>query len=192
VTTIVGIQTATYAILGSDTQITYGERAFCGDGQNKILNRNGIIFGVAGDAYAGQILSHLWSAPTLKSTKDLDGFVASVIVPSMRSVLSNNGYDPDKERGNDGGIDILLAISGRLYQLASDLTYFRDKNGFHAIGTGGDFSLGYLYSKKNVLEGTETTVAKTIRSAIQAASHFDINTGGGVDILYSRPKVKGS
>lgn len=189
-TTIVGVQTPTYAVLGADTQITYGERAFRGDGQAKIINKNGVLIGIAGDAYAGQILSYLWSPPAPKSIRDIDNFVASQVVPSMRSILSNNGYDPDKDRGNEGGIDILLAVEGRLYQLANDLTYFRDKDGFYAIGSGGDIALGFLYAKKSSLEGSDTVINRTVRSAIAASSHFDINTGGAVDILISRPKEK--
>jgi ATP-dependent protease HslVU (ClpYQ) peptidase subunit len=185
-TTIIAIQGDGYAIMGADTQVTYGERAFRGDGQNKIKEKNGLIFGTAGDAYPGQILNFLWIPPINKMNKDPDSFIAEVVIPSMKSILNSNGYDPDKERSADSGVDILLAYEGRVYQLASDFTYLRDKEGLYAIGSGGDYALGYLYAKRESMFSTELVLNRTLRAAIQTSMHFDLNTGGTIDTLMSR------
>lgn len=189
-TTIVGVQGRDWAVLAGDNQTTYGEVAFKGTSKGKIKTFGTLAIGTSGDGIACQILMNLWKPQTKPSYKDPDLYLAEVLIPSMKAVLDNNGYEADKEhKKEDGGVDTLLVVGTKLYLLASDFTFMTDKRGIYGVGSGSSYAMGYLWSRRDEVIKTQRLAQTLARKAVHAAMEFDINTGGEVDVvLLSKPK----
>jgi 20S proteasome alpha/beta subunit len=66
--------------------------------------------------------------------------------------------------------------------MACDLSFFQSNVGAYAIGSGGQFALGYLYS--DIQADLELEDAKRLaRKAVEIASVLDVNTGKPLQLL---------
>ena len=92
-TAIIGIQGKGWAVLAADSVTTYSDRPYVAKGYEKIVKVGEYLLAVAGDATAGDILNHLWQPPKVVKSGDADKFVISKLIPSIRQVLSEHGYD---------------------------------------------------------------------------------------------------
>jgi ATP-dependent protease HslVU (ClpYQ) peptidase subunit len=106
------------------------------------------------------------------------------VIPSIFQAFKDNNYDPiEALKDKDSGFDYLLAFNGNLFHVACDLSFFQSQFGAYAIGSGGQFALGYLYSqvKNNVIPFTRAE--QIARRAIEIASVLDVNTGLPVQLV---------
>jgi hypothetical protein len=124
-TTIAGAQHKAGCVIAADSQTTWGERPFNSFGVDKVIEKNGYLFAVAGDGRAADILNHAWKPPKITATGDLYGFMVAKVVPSIRKALADGGWKDSSESKDDSGIDALIAIRGQLFSIASDFTVLR-------------------------------------------------------------------
>ena len=190
-TTIIAVQRNSYALLGADRQTTYDNRGYFGNGMSKISKVGNIFIASAGDGYASQIFAHNWKPPA-QGKLETDVYVAKVLLPSMKTACSENGYDLEKKNPGDDGTESIIVVAGEIYLVANDFTYLRSADGIYAIGSGGSFALGYLFASKSSFDKESKEVAvKTMTKAIEGSAMFDINTGGPIEIVdCSAPKLK--
>jgi ATP-dependent protease HslVU (ClpYQ) peptidase subunit len=103
------------------------------------------------------------------------------VIPSIIKAFNENNYDFNKV-DPDGGFDYLLSFNGNIFRVACDLSFFQSDVGSYAIGSGGQFALGYLYS--DIQTDLELEDAKRLaRKAVEIASVLDVNTGKPLQLV---------
>lgn len=202
-TTIVGIQGDTYALVATDSRISSFDSsgmAFqvttLGAGTSKIASNGKYILGAAGDVRAINILHHAFNPPAPPANafgKRLDQFITRQFIPSLRSCFEEQGYAvPERETAEhiaEQGSTLIVLVHGTIYIIEGDYSWTSDNNGIYAIGTGSSYALGAL---QTLAGGKKLTVqqAKTVANkALTIASKFDPYTGAPFQsFVQERPK----
>jgi ATP-dependent protease HslVU (ClpYQ) peptidase subunit len=189
-TTIVGIQGKGWALVAAESLIVGGDQKFMATGMDKVVEKGEYVFAFAGDAIAGDIALHSWNAPKIPRGVNLDKFMMTDILPSLKQAYADYGYDPapksaDNDPKDGAGFDALLCIKGKIYQIDNDFSWVRDDRGIYGVGSGGSYALGAL--SRATLSPTNTrTAANEARKAIEISISFDINSGGKVKVITQR------
>jgi len=157
-TTIIGIQGDSYAVICADSRVTevdvHGQATQSMSLKEigfKIAQNGRWLMGVAGDVRAINILTHSFSPPVPPTTfrgKKLDHFVTTKFVPAMRACFDSEGYStPITEASthqSEHGSVIITAVNGTIYVIDGDYSWLSDSFGVYAIGSGAQFALGSL------------------------------------------------
>lgn len=181
-TAIVGIQGDGWSVLAADTMTEYSNKPFVADGMIKLIERGDYIFAFAGDGIAGDLANFMWIPPKLIKTMDLDKFVMTKVLPSLKACFMANGYNASKEaEKDDGGFDALLSVNGTIYQITSDFGWMRSSTGLYGVGSGGDLALGALsaFKRNKTPEGCTRQAMK----AIEIAATYNIYVGGDITVM---------
>ena len=197
-TTIIGIQGKGWGLIAADSLIVGGDQKFIASGMDKVVEKGEYVLAFAGDAIAGDIALHSWNAPKIPRGVNLDKFMMTDLLPSLKQAYADYGYDPSpKSADNDpkdgAGFDALICLRGKIYQIDNDFTWVRDDRGIYGVGSGSSYALGAL--ARATLSPTNTrTAANEARKSIEISISFDINSGGKVKVITQREKqmsVKG-
>lgn len=192
-TTIVGIQGKGWALIAAESMMVGDSQKFMATGMDKVVEKGEYVLAFAGDAIAGDIALHCWNAPKVTKNVNLDKFMMTDILPSLRQAYADYGYDPAPKNSEGGinpevGFDALICIKGRIYQIDNDFAWVRDDRGIYGIGSGGAYALGSL--ARSTLSPTNTrTAANEARKAIENSISFDINSGGKIKVVTQREKT---
>jgi ATP-dependent protease HslVU (ClpYQ) peptidase subunit len=185
--TVVAVQTPKFAVIGSDTQINWGDRRVRQPVPASKLQPVGeYLIGYAGDLRAGQILHYIFVPPKpvhVKQQYDLDQFVTASLVPKIKDVWEDNGYI-----NSEDGTSLLVVVMGVVYEIGSDYSWSRDERNIYGIGSGGDYALGYLSSFE--APTTRNQTENLVVEAVGAASEYDINTSTTA-VVYFQPIKRG-
>lgn len=168
--------------MASDTMTEYANKPFVADGMVKLIERGDYIFAFAGDGIAGDLANFMWTPPKLVKTMDLDEFVMTRVLTSLKACFLANGYNSSKEaEKDDGGFDALMSINGTIYQVTSDFGWMRSRTGLYGVGSGGDLALGALsaFKRNRTPEGCVSQAKK----AIEIASIYNIYVGGDITVM---------
>jgi len=182
-TAIIGIQGKGWAVLGSDTLTTYTDRPYVAKGCEKIVKIGEYLIAVAGDAIVGDILSNLWQPPKVIKNQDLDKFMMTKVLPSIKQTIIDAGYELTRKTKNDddSGWDALVCFNGKIYQVSDDYGYMRDDKGLYAIGSGGALALGALVAM-GLETKTHAKASAAAKKAINIAIEYNIWCGGTANI----------
>lgn len=175
-TTIVGIEGNGWAVMAADSQITDDNLKIISTDTPKLIKFKDIIIGLRGDARPGDIIAYNWKPP--KISGDIQTWVVGKMIPSMIKSLDKFGYD---WKNNEAEFNFLVCVKGKIFDIGSDMSISRSNYKIHAIGSGGNIALGYLYAKYDeisLLKGSQAVAEK----AIEASSLFDIHTSGPIQI----------
>jgi len=176
-TTLVGIQTATSVVLAADSQITEDNLRSIALSTPKIVAVGKYLLGITGDTRPGDILAYNWRPPAPKYGDDPVIFMGRKVIPSIVNTFREHNYDYNEAlKDKDSGFDYLLAFNGNLFHIACDLSFFQSQYGAYAIGSGGQFALGYLYSQVKDRAIPFTRAEQIAKRAIEIASVLDVNT----------------
>ncbi len=185
-TAIVGIQGKDGAVLASDSFTVYGDRAYQAKSIAKIIEKNGYAFSFSGDGTVADIAKHLWVMPKFNRTMNLDDFVMTKILGSLKEACISHGYEPDPN-DKDSGWDALICINGNIYQLDQGFGYLQSDNGLYAIGGGGTTALGAMEA---LITGNESlpAIESIAKRAIEISTKYNINVGGDIQSFTQRAK----
>jgi ATP-dependent protease HslVU (ClpYQ) peptidase subunit len=157
-TTILGIQAETFALICVDSRISSFDSSGSAyqvntlkEGSGKVAVNGKYLLGAAGDVRAINILHHVFQPPipavNLKGKK-LDQFFTAKFIPSLRQCFENEGYaipdKEDKEHMAEQASQILVVIHGSIYVVDGDYSWTSDSSGLYALGTGSSYALGAL------------------------------------------------
>ncbi len=126
----------------------------------------------------GQILQYIWIPPLYKPTagfKNLDKFMRTKFVESVKEVFKENGYGNQNpgttDDGDEGGI-FLIAVqgAGRIFVMDTDFHIGEADVQYMAEGSGQTLALGSLFSTSAI-----KTPRKRVRIALEAAAKFNMN-----------------
>ena len=181
-TAIVGIQGKDWALIAADSMTTYDDKPYYAKGMDKVVKNGDYVFAFAGDAVAGNIANFLWIPPKVIKSISTDVFMQTKVLPSLREVMMDNGYNPDKDK--DGGFDALICLNGIIYEIDHDYMWSRDDRGLYAVGSGGALALGALAAgfSKNSIKSAEYAARRSIR----ISADYNIGVGGDIKVITQR------
>ena len=184
-TTLVAIATGDYAVLAADSQITEDNLRTISTSTPKIISVGKYLLGISGESRPGDILAYNWKPPAFRGGDHIK-FMGKMVIPSIISAFREHGYDfTEALKDKDSGFDYLLAFDGEVFHIACDLSFFQSEYGVYAIGSGGQFALGYLYSlKKPITQLSKATYYA--ERAVEIASVLDTNTHGPIQLAQQR------
>ena len=166
-TTIVAVQYTDHVIMASDSRVVGDNRPFHHVDMTKIVDGGRYLIGVAGDMAALQAIEHRWVIPLpgVRYSHSLLKFAITKIAPSLRAFVEEAKLFTDKQIEDDETLfSVLLAIDGTLLEIDDSYSVSMRDDGFHAIGSGGDYAIGAL------LMGAD------VGKALEIAALSDINT----------------
>jgi ATP-dependent protease HslVU (ClpYQ) peptidase subunit len=184
-TTLVAVATPDYAVFAADSQITEDNLRSISISTPKIVSVGKYMLGITGDTRPGDILTYNWKPPAYRGGDHVK-HMGKVVIPSIISAFRDQGYDySGAEKDKDSGFDYLLAFDGEVFHIACDLSFFQSEFGVYALGSGGQFALGYLYSLKKPI--TQLTRAEHYaKRAVEIASVLDVNTCPPIQLTLQR------
>jgi hypothetical protein len=125
----------------------------------------------------GQILQYSWTPPKYtptKGNKNLDKFLRTKFVDSVKEAFKDHGYGnfgAGTEDGDIGGIFLIsVAGTGRIFSMDTDFHIAEADVMYMAEGAGAELALGSLFST-----GTIRLPRKRVRTALEAASKFNMS-----------------
>jgi ATP-dependent protease HslVU (ClpYQ) peptidase subunit len=184
-TTIAAIQGEGWAVIGADSQSS-DESGFAIDIPNgKIFKNNEVLVAGAGAVRGINLLEHAWVSPAVK-IDDIDKYVTSILIPSIRKCFDAADYEYKKEEGSVLQDNIfIICVRGQIYRIDEDYGWERTINNLYVAGSGERFALGALEALK---AGNAETIARAknyIRVALKIASKYDAFTGGEIKFMVS-------
>ena len=122
----------------------------------------------------GQILQYNWTPPKYtptKGNKNLDKFMRTKFVESIKEVYQEHGYGKfgqNTEDGDEGGI-IIIAVqnTGRIFTMDVDYHVSELSTSYYAEGSGQQVALGSLASTSAI-----KTPRKRVRMALESSAKF--------------------
>lgn len=173
-TTLVGVQLDDRCVLAADSQITEDNLRTVSTHTPKIISVGKYLLGITGDSRPGDILAYNWRPPAYKGADPIQ-WMGKKVLPSIITAFKENGYEPyEASKDKDSGFDYLVAFNGNLFHIAVDLSFIKSDNNLYAIGSGGQFALGYLAGLPT--RQLNLTPERHARRAVEIASVLDVNT----------------
>jgi ATP-dependent protease HslVU (ClpYQ) peptidase subunit len=173
-TCIVGISDNGKVYIGGDRGASDGS-SIVSLSTPKVYIRDEWIFGYAGSMGIGQIMQII-DIPILKPDDDPFLVLRMDMVDAFKSMLEHNGISINE----DNDTDILIGCRGRLFEFSpADWSVAEVKE--TAVGSGGNFALGSLYTNSLYID---ITPIDRIEQALTAAITYSPTCQGSIDILY--------
>lgn len=129
----------------------------------KVFIKNNYIIGYAGSFRFGKLVEHTF-VPPKPNFDNLDKFFNTIFIDSLREYCDAGKVDPTSE---DDSSEMLIGIGGRLFEFCNDWHFGEDTHNFNAIGSGGSFAIGSLYSTRR-----KRNPYARIQTALESAEHF--------------------
>ena len=189
-TTVVGVQGKGFCVLAADSQITEDNLRTISQKTPKIIAKNQYLLAITGDTRPGDILTYNWNPPSYKGQDPIQ-FMGKRIIPSIIKTFNENGYGwNDSDKDKEAGFDYLLAFNGNIFHIASDMSFIQSDSNYYGIGSGGQFALGFMYSKQSEKLLVQDEAAELAQRAVEIASLLDINTCPPIQIAVQKRKVR--
>lgn len=189
-TTVVGVQGKTFCILAADSQITEDNLRTISLKTPKIIEKGQYLLAITGDTRPGDILTYNWNPPAYKGQDEVQ-FMGKRVIPSIIKTFTDNGYAwNDNEKDKDAGFDYLIAFNGFIFHIASDMSFIQSEANYYGIGSGGQFALGYMYSRRSDRFLVQDEAAELAEKAVEIASLLDINTCPPIQIAVQKRRVR--
>ena len=173
-TTIAAIQGDSWLAFAAESADTYGDQKYQGKG-DKVVERNSIFMGCAGDAYLCQLVTTRFAPPKKLVKVRAEDYLNSSFIPHLRNHLMNNATLDDKTE-----FEMLVGIGNEIFTIDSSFAWLHDTRKLYAIGSGGRIALGALASK--TFPKDLDTAKKQLKQAVEIACAYDVNSAPPVQI----------
>jgi ATP-dependent protease HslVU (ClpYQ) peptidase subunit len=158
VTCIVGIADGDSVYMGGDRGAS-DDSSIISLSQSKVIVNGEWIYGYSGSLGNGQLLDFI-TFPALKKADDPYKILRFEIVPLIKDLYESHGSDKD-----DNATDYLIGVRGRLFELSSEDWGVAEVEEV-AIGSGGNFALGSLYTSKDTIDNPIIRITYALNAAI--------------------------
>lgn len=189
-TTIAAVQGKGWAVVGYDSRVTDDSRVYTlPKNSGKMVENGPFLLGAAGDMRAINLLGHVLKPPTPPSfaeEEELDAFISTKFIPSVKKVFDDAQYGEKGEQDSH----IIAVVQGVVYDIGSNYDWCRDVEGIYAVGTGGQFALGAIYSMLSGKKRTITAVRAAVLAAVEVACRLDSNSAGPVCLVVQHADVE--
>ncbi len=168
-TCITGIVDNNIVYIGGDRGVS-DESSIMSMLQPKVIIKGDWIYGYAGSLGNGQLFDFI-DLPPVKNKEDVYKILRMDIVENYKSILDTHGSSKD-----DDSTDFIIGCMGRLFEFNTDDWGVAEITEV-AIGSGGNFALGSLYSTIG------NDPLERIGLAIGSAITYSPTCQGPIDIL---------
>ena len=112
----------------------------------KVFLKGIFIIGVAGSPRVGNLLLHKFVPPE-PHTDSVSEYMVTDFVDAMRECLKNGGIASNENNVESTPAEMLVGVAGHLFSVMGwDFQVTSPACGYEAIGTGGAYALGSLFS----------------------------------------------
>ena len=157
--------------MGADTSVSFGD-VIRAEKMTKIVEKNGVMMGVAGTSRIAQYVIYFFKPPEFHSEVELfRRYMVVDFVPSLKKGLTEYGYkEPDfsSPSGASLGFEMIVAHKDHLALIGVDFSVVQHVDNIEAIGSGSDFAFGAL--KALFLAGMLPEPYEIIKIALQCAA----------------------
>ena len=184
-TTLIGVQGASWSVIGFDSRVSddeLGSRVYTLTKDSPKISSSGpYLLGAAGDMRAINILSYIFKPPNPGALvgHKLDRFMATQFIGELKSCFEENSYSKDGEHGSL----LLVSVHGRIYEIGEDYAWCHDESGIYAVGSGGPYALGAIYSLLDGKKFNQEEAKAAVKQALTIAARLDSASGGPMTIL---------
>lgn len=186
-TTLVAVELDDLAVIAADSQITEDTMRTVSTSTPKIISVGKYLLGITGDARPGDILTYNWTPPVYKGADPVQ-WMGKKVMPTILAAFKENGYEPyDASKEKDSGFDYLIAFNGNVFHIASDLSFIKSDHNIYGLGTGGSYTLGYLYDRVGRL--TSGNVERHAERAVQIACLLDTNSCPPIQLVTQKREL---
>ena len=169
-TCIVGVLDGANVYIGGDSagvsELDLRVRA-----DRKVFQVGPYAFGFTSSFRMGQLLRYALTPPTPAEDVDLERFMATDFVNSVRNTLKAGGY-ATKDKEVESGGTFLVGVRGRLFTVFSDYQVGEGVDPFAAVGCGDQIAMGSLFSTSG------KPAVERIQLALHAAERFSAGVRG--------------
>lgn len=164
-------------IFGADSAISSYRKVSEASKVNKIIKKEDVLIGVTGALRFLNLIEHEFCINLNCfgfNSNNLEGYIVKHFVCDLKNFLTTQEFfDKEKHKMREGyEFKLIVACYDHLYQIESDFSVIEiDK--YVSIGSGSDFAMGYLYSKKNENINNEEMAKVFIEEAIKCAAYYD-------------------
>lgn len=148
----------------------------------KVFRNGPYVIGFTDSFRSGQLLRHSFEPPVPPAGCDIQAFLVTTFVDSLRTCLQAGGIAA-KTADVESGASFLVGIQGRLFTVAEDYSVGEAADGWDAIGCGGGMALGALYASRVFLAPKQR-----LRVALEAAERGS----GGVRRPFRYVRTRGT
>lgn len=182
-TTLAAYQGDGWAVIGCDSRATDDAGKPMSMVTHKIIQNGNYLIAGAGASRGSNLLQFGWNPPKYRLSDDLDKFMTTKFIPSMRKLFLDAGYDM-KEDGQAASHDseFIVVINGVIYPIFSDYSWDRTTTKVYYAGSGGHTALGAMEVLDINKTKTAEQAATIIEKAINASIKWDVYSGGPVII----------
>jgi len=133
----------------------------------------------------------LWYAlePPYVDTGDVDRHSATRFIDAVRQCFDDGGWQWTEE-GADRGGTFLVAVRGRVDEIADNYQFFRNAEGIYPIGSGDDVAVGAIHALRD--RDAETRVRAGVDAAIAHTNRLRLRRPGRVGETGGLTAVAGS
>lgn len=177
-TAIVGLVHDDRVLIGGDSAGVGGwtvtHRRDC-----KVFVTGPYVLGFTTSYRMGQILRWRWEPPKPKPTENLDRFMCTTWIDSVREALKDGGWakkDSEQEKGGE----FLVGIRGHLFSVDDDYQVGEQADGYDAVGSGATLSLGAFAATANL----DMDAEKRALVALEAAERHNIGVRGPFHLVW--------
>lgn len=176
-TCIVAVETDRGVVMGADRMTTWGASVEVRE-TPKIYEVGELLIGVSGAVRLGNLLATM-TPPTWTLSWDIDRWVALDLIDAMREHLAAHAFDRQEANQSRTDGNILVAVRGRCYIVASDWSWCRNDRGVYAVGSGSAHAEGAIHALSKV-EGSPHTL---VSAALHAAADLAVGVRGPFDMF---------
>lgn len=185
-TTIAAVQGRDWAVIAYDSQVTEdsGRSYILPSGSSKVCENGPYLMGAAGDLRAVNILSHNFHPPDPGESEgvDLDKFMTTKFIPSMKKCFETNFYGKSNEQESL----IMVVVNAVVYEIGGAYDILRDETGLYALGTGSPYALGAMYQFDADNSRTMKNARTMAKSGVEIACRLDPSSSGPVQTIMQR------
>lgn len=125
----------------------------------------------------GQVLRHVFKPPPPpKRSSQVERFMVVDFVDALRASLKASGWSKLKDGQEEGGT-FLVGVRGRLFRVEPDYQVGETRDGYDAVGCGGEIASGALYASAGMKPDAR------VRLALRAAERHSNGVRGPFTIL---------
>jgi ATP-dependent protease HslVU (ClpYQ) peptidase subunit len=167
-TTIAAIQGESWLAFAAESADTYGDQKFVGKG-DKVVERNGVLMGCAGEAYLCQLITTRFAPPKRVAKMPNENYLNELFIPSLKNHLTTHATIDEKTE-----LEMLVGVRNEIYTIDSSFAWLYDKRGIYAIGSGGRIALGALAVRP--FPTNLKTAQRHLKNAVEIACAYDTNS----------------
>ncbi len=153
---------------------------------SKVFTNGAYVMGFTTSFRMGQLLRWAFKPPA-PGKGSLERFMCTTWVDTARKALEDGGW-AKQESGRELGGVLLIGVRGRLFRVDEDWQVGEHEEGYAAVGSGEQVSLGALSATEHLGLDPE----KRVLAALEAAERHNIGCRGPFHLVWEKASRRGT